>query len=129
MQIRLVDFAHTTTGQDWLPYPPPNREIEEVTSGKGYQAEVDPETGLVYARFPPHFPDQPDRGFLFGLMNLAETLEKIWNEERLRRIKSSREDPTALANQLPPLSTDGKDVFDDMFRTPDGEEDFGYIST
>ncbi|EJF62894.1 SAICAR synthase-like protein [Dichomitus squalens LYAD-421 SS1] len=129
VQIRLVDFAHTTTGRDWLPYPPPNGEIEEVTSGKGYQAEVDPETGLIYARFPPHYPDQPDRGFLFGLMNLAETLEKIWNEERLRRIKSSRDDPTAAAEQLPPLSTDGKEVFDKIFRTPDGEEDFGMIST
>ncbi|RPD61843.1 SAICAR synthase-like protein [Lentinus tigrinus ALCF2SS1-7] len=129
VQIRLVDFAHTTTGRDWLPYPPPNGETEEVTSGKGYQAEVDPETGLIYARFPPHYPDQPDRGFLFGLMNLAETLENIWNEERFRRIKASREDPNSAADQLPPLSTDGKEVFDEIFRTPDGEEDLGMIST
>ncbi|KAI0370188.1 SAICAR synthase-like protein [Pilatotrama ljubarskyi] len=128
VQIRLVDFAHTTTGRDWLPYPP-SGEVEEVTSGKGYQAEVDPETGLIYARFPPHYPDQPDRGFLFGLMNLAETLEKIWNEERLRRIKSSRDDPSAVADQLPPLSTDGKEIFDEIFRTEDGEEDLGMIST
>ncbi|OSC98723.1 SAICAR synthase-like protein [Trametes coccinea BRFM310] len=131
VQIRLVDFAHTTTGRDWLPYPP-SGEVEEVTSGKGYQAEVDPETGLIYARFPPHYPDQPDRGFLFGLMNLAQTLERIWNEERLRRIKGSREDhPAAGADseQLPPLSTDGKEIFDEIFRTPDGEEDLGMIST
>ena len=129
VQIRLVDFAHTTTGRDWLPYPPPNGETEEVTSGKGYQAEVDPETGLIYARFPPHYPDQPDRGFLFGLMNLAEALEKIWNEERLRKMKASREDPNSSVDQLPPLSTDGKEVFDEIFRTPDGGEDFGMIST
>ncbi len=129
VQIRLVDFAHTTTGRDWLLYPPPSGAVEEVSSGTGYQAEVDAETGLIYARFPPHYPDQPDRGFLFGLMNLAETLEKIWNEERFRRIKSSREDPTAVKNQLPPLSTDGKEVFDEIFRTPRGEEDLGYIST
>ncbi|KAI0722147.1 hypothetical protein C8T65DRAFT_734574 [Cerioporus squamosus] len=129
VQIRLVDFAHTTTGRDWLPYPPPNGEIEEVTSGKGYQAEVDPETGLIYARFPPHYPDQPDRGFLFGLMNLSETLEKIWNDERLRRIKASREDPKSAADQLPPLSTEEKEVFDEIFRTSDGEEDLGMIST
>ena len=138
VQIRLVDFAHTTTGQDWLPYPPPNGETEGVTSGKGYQAEVDPDTGLIYARFPPHYPDQPDRGFLFGLMNLAETLERIWNEERLRRIKCSRDGPAAVADpallstaeQLPPLATDGKEVFDEIFRRPDdGEEDFGMIST
>ncbi|KAI9001282.1 inositol polyphosphate kinase-domain-containing protein [Trametes punicea] len=128
VQIRLVDFAHTTTGRDWLPYPP-SGEVEEVTSGKGYLAEVDPETGLLYARFPPHYPDQPDRGFLFGLMNLARTLEKIWNEERLRRIKCSRDDPAAVADQLPPLSTDGKEIFDEIFRTADGEEDLGMIST
>ncbi|KAI0356549.1 SAICAR synthase-like protein [Trametes cingulata] len=128
VQIRLVDFAHTTTGRDWLPYPP-SGDVEEVTSGKGYQAEVDPETGLIYARFPPHYPDQPDRGFLFGLMNLAETLEKIWNEERLRRIKCSRDDPAAVADQLPPLATDGKEIFDEIFRTEDGEEDLGMIST
>ena len=97
-----------------------------MTSGKGYHAEVDPDTGLVYARFPPHYPDQPDRGFLFGLMNLAETLERIWNDERMRRIKSSRED----AEQLPPLATDGKEIFDEVFRRPEnGEEDFGMIST
>ncbi|KAI1788986.1 SAICAR synthase-like protein [Ganoderma leucocontextum] len=129
VQIRLVDFAHTTTGRDWLPYPPPGGEVDEVSSGKGYQAEVDPETGLIYARFPPHYPDQPDRGFLFGLMNLAEALETIWNDERMRRIKSSRENPTTVANQLPPLSTDGKEIFDGIFRTPYGEEDLGFIST
>ena len=100
-----------------------------MTSGKGYHAEVDPETGLIYARFPPHYPETPDRGFLFGLMNLAETLENIWNDERLRRIKSSRDDPKAAAEQLPPLSTDGKEIFDEIFKTPDGEEDFGMIST
>ncbi|KAI0751479.1 hypothetical protein C8Q80DRAFT_1099945 [Daedaleopsis nitida] len=129
VQIRLVDFAHTTTGQDWIPGPPPNGEIEEVTSSKGYQAEVDAETGLIYARFPPHYPDTPDRGFLYGLKNLSETLEKIWNEERLRRIKSSRDNPHATANQLSPLSTDGKEIFDEIFRTADGEEDLGMISS
>ncbi|KAI0824628.1 SAICAR synthase-like protein [Trametes gibbosa] len=130
VQIRLVDFAHTTTGRDWLPCMPSGLStVEEVTSGKGYQAEVDPETGLIYARFPPHYPDTPDRGFLFGLMNLGETLEKIWNEERLRRIKCSRDDPAAVADQLPPLSTDGKEIFEEIFRTEEGGEDLGMIST
>ncbi|KZT72671.1 SAICAR synthase-like protein [Daedalea quercina L-15889] len=134
MQIRLVDFAHTTTGRDWLPYPPSglfNRDAEEVTSGKGYQADVDPETGLLYARFPPHYPDQPDRGFLFGLMNLAETLENIWNEERLRRIKDARDQDAAVDYQLPPLNTDGKEIFAEIFGSAeaDGEPDLGMIST
>jgi inositol-hexakisphosphate kinase len=56
--------------------------------GKGYSADVDPVTGLIYARFPPHNPEEPDRGFLFGLKNLAESLEKIYNDERTRQIKS-----------------------------------------
>lgn len=130
MQIRLVDFAHTTTGRDWLPYPPDGpKDTEEVTSGKGYTADVDPETGLIYARFPPHYPDQPDRGFLFGLKNLAETLEKIWNDERLRRIKASRDQSSATSDQLPPLATDGKEIFDEIFKTPDGEDDYGMISS
>ena len=131
LQIRLVDFAHTTTGRDYLPYPPPgDQAMEEVTSGSGYQAEVDPETGLIYARFPPHYPDQPDRGFLFGLMNLSESLEKIWNEERLRRIKVSRDHSSAEEEQLPPLSLEGKEIFKEIFGDPDKEVlDLGMIST
>ncbi|KAH7916769.1 SAICAR synthase-like protein [Hygrophoropsis aurantiaca] len=131
VNVRLVDFAHTTTGRDWLPHPPPPEHdfIQQTSSSKGYQAEVDPETGLVYARFPPHFPEEPDRGFLFGLKSLTETLEKIWNEERLRRIKASRDDPSNPFNQLPPLSTDGKEIFDEVFGSLDTDEDPGMLST
>ncbi|KAL6298743.1 hypothetical protein BKA93DRAFT_820220 [Sparassis latifolia] len=131
VQIRIVDFVHTTTGRDWLPYPPagPAVDTEGVTSGKGYQADVDPETGLIYARFPPHYPDQPDRGFLFGLMKLAETLKTIWNGERIRRIKASRDHSSTADDQLPPLSSDGKEIFEEIFCTPEGEEDMGMIST
>ena len=133
VQIRLVNFAHTTTGCDWLLYSPMSLggAIEEVSSGMpvGHHTEVNPETGLIYAWFRPHYPGQPDCGILFGLMNLAEALGSIWNEERMRRIKSSRDDPTAVKSQLPPLSTDGNEIFDEIFRTPDGEEDLGYIST
>lgn len=126
VQVRIVDFAHTTTGKDWLPYDASRRDLEEVTSGKGYHAEVDPETGYIYARFPPHYPDQPDRGFLFGLKNLAETLEKIWNDERLRRIKASRDHPSSNVDQLPPLCTDGKQIFDEIFGDSD---DSGMLSS
>ncbi len=80
------------------------------SSSKGYQAEVDPETGLIYARFPPHFPEQPDRGFLFGLKSLAGALEGMWNEERLRRIKTAKD-----VYQLPPLSVEGREIFDEIF--------------
>ncbi|KAF7789326.1 hypothetical protein EIP86_000270 [Pleurotus ostreatoroseus] len=131
VQVRIVDFAHTTTGRDWLPYPPPGRaETAEVTSGKGYAAEVDPETGLVYARFPPHYPEEPDRGFLFGLMNLAGTLEKIWDGERVRRMKAARDGSgEGEEEQLPPLVVEGKEVFDEVFRSEEGELDLGMIST
>ncbi|KII95885.1 hypothetical protein PLICRDRAFT_34834 [Plicaturopsis crispa FD-325 SS-3] len=124
VNVRIVDFAHTTTGREWLPYPPSmdRANAPEVTSSKGYQAEVDPETGLIYARFPPHYPDQPDRGFLFGLRSLATTLENIWNEERIRRIKASRDDPSVVATQLSPLPFDGKEIFDEIFG-PYGEDD------
>jgi inositol-hexakisphosphate 5-kinase len=132
LQIRLVDFAHTTTGHDWLPLPPPTERLdtEEVSSGKGYQAEVDPDTGLIYARFPPHYPDEPDRGFLFGLMNLSESLEKLWNEERLRRIKTARDHLSVGDDeQLPPLSVEGKEIFREIFAIGEDDIDLGNIST
>ncbi|KAK0491205.1 hypothetical protein IW261DRAFT_1436378 [Armillaria novae-zelandiae] len=123
--VRIVDFAHTTTGKDWLPYPRPGEDMpphDVSSSSKGYQAEVDPETGLIYARFPPHFPEQPDRGFLFGLKSLAGALEGMWNEERLRRIKTAKD-----VYQLPPLSVEGREIFDEIFGVD--EEDVGALST
>jgi hypothetical protein len=129
VNVRIVDFAHTTTGKDWLPYPGSSdrHNSHEVNpNSKGYQPEVDPKTGLIYARFPPHYPDQPDHGFLFGLMNLATSLERIWNEERSRRIKASRDDASIIACQLPPLPGDGKEVFEEIFGV---DKDSGMIST
>jgi hypothetical protein len=152
LNLRLVDFAHTTTGKDWVPYPDPSFDryspahtalqlpkVEEVTSGKGYVADIDPVTGLIYARFPPHYPDQPDRGFLWGLKNIAKSLEKIWNEERIRRLKVSSSSPSSSSSstffassvieqdQLSPLSMYGKEIFAEIFGE-DGE-DTGMISS
>ncbi|KAJ3516207.1 hypothetical protein NLJ89_g1267 [Agrocybe chaxingu] len=128
INVRIVDFAHTTTGRDWLPYSEATVErdqpLEVYSSSKGYQAQVDPETGLLYARFPPHYPDHPDRGFLLGLKNLTASLEGIWNAERIRRVKAARDDPSVA--QLPPLSLEGKDIFNEIFGE---EEDSGMIST
>ncbi|KAF9569372.1 SAICAR synthase-like protein [Agrocybe pediades] len=129
INVRIVDFAHTTTGRDWLPYSEgmqKDHPTEVSSSSKGYKAEVDPETGLIYARFPPHYPDQPDRGFLLGLKNLTSALEDIWNAERIYRIKAARENPSSAQPQLPPLSVEGKEIFDEIFG---GEEDSGMIST
>ena len=157
VNLRIVDFAHTTTGQDWLPYPDPSMDkyssahfnaqhpkVEEVASGKGYVADIDPATGYIYARFPPHYPDQPDRGFLWGLKNVAETLESLWNQERVRRMKGSGSSTclsssassgssiysspssSCEAEQLPPLSAYGKEIFAEIFG--EDNEDLGYIS-
>lgn len=126
INVRIVDFAHTTNGRDWLPYSEASmrpRPHEVFSSSKGYQAEVDPESGLIYARFPPHYPEHPDRGFLLGLKNLTTSLEKIWNEERIRLMKVGRDDPSVA--QLPPLSPEGKEIFDEIF----DDEDSGMVST
>ena len=137
LNIRIVDFAHTTTGLDYLPYSADlaiggGGETLEVCSGKGYQADVDAESGLIYARFPPHHPEQPDLGFLFGLRNLSETLHRIWDEERARRARASRAGGAAHEEeQLHPLSCDGMEIFDIIFGSSGclGELDPGMIST
>ena len=130
VNVRIVDFAHTTTGQDWLYYPPqrdgkPAHEV--VSSSQGYQADVDPETGHIYARFPPHYPEEPDRGFLFGLRSVTRTLEQIWNEERIRRMKASRDDHSSLYRDMGDLPKDGKEIFDEIFGPDD--DDPGMLST
>ncbi|KAJ6516179.1 hypothetical protein C8R45DRAFT_234751 [Mycena sanguinolenta] len=131
INVRIVDFAHTTSGKDWLPYSELNPH--DHPPDQGYTADVDPETGLIYARFPPHYPEEADRGFLFGLRTLAAVLEQIWNDERIRRIKAARDDPSSSpsgdVSRLPPLPTDGKEIFDEIFGNPQEEEDPGMIST
>ncbi|KAG8218834.1 hypothetical protein J3R82DRAFT_4512 [Butyriboletus roseoflavus] len=131
VNVRIVDFAHTTTGRDWSPYPPPpdRAVVQQMSSSKGYQAEVDADSGIIYARFPPHYPKEPDRGFLFGLKTLTEVVEKIWNDERMRQIKVSRDDPSFDTSQLPPLITEGKEIFDEIFGPLEPGEDPGMLST
>jgi inositol-hexakisphosphate 5-kinase len=132
LNLRIVDFAHTTTGRDYLPCGAERdrdrdrAKMKEVSSGKGYQADVDPESGLIHARFPPHRPERPDLGFLFGLRNLSETLHRIWDQERARRFRGG-----AREEQLHPLSCDGKEIFDVIFGASGfpGEIDPGMVST
>jgi len=129
--IRIVDFAHTTTGRDYVPlsFRPDTLDNGQTPSGKGYEAEIDPETGLLYARFPPHRPEKPDLGFLFGIMNLCKTLEAIYDEERAKRFKAAREGkPT---EQLSPLSYHGEELFSAIFEREDPFNDIdpGMLST
>ncbi|EIM21135.1 SAICAR synthase-like protein, partial [Wallemia mellicola CBS 633.66] len=39
-------------------------------SFRGYNAKVDLDTGMLYARYPPKHPTEPDYGYLIGLLNL-----------------------------------------------------------
>ncbi|CUA70243.1 hypothetical protein RSOLAG22IIIB_00594 [Rhizoctonia solani] len=125
VNIRLVDFAHTITGKE-ITIVPPEHEDDEQAKSKGYGTIVDP-SGRLYARFPPHRPEEPDYGFLFGIKNLSTTLCAIWNEERARRHKRSN------IVQLPALSTEGKQIFDEIFgtshRSGDTSIDPGMLST
>jgi len=136
VNIRIVDFAHTVTDHDYLLYP---AEGESLLGGtftqqysEGYVSNIDPGTGLIYARFPPKHADAPDHGFLFGIKNLARALEKIWDQERLRRFKAAaRAGPgTPPDDLLGVLSREGKEIFDDIF--PPGmnaDNDAGFLST
>jgi inositol-hexakisphosphate kinase len=127
VNLRIVDFAHTTSGRDWVPYEEDGM-LDGVDS-KGYSAALDPATGLVCARFPPHFPDEPDRGFIFGLRNVAAALERIWNDERKRRVKLLREDASSAPPPLPSLATDGKQIFDEVFGGVESYEEIAMLST
>jgi inositol-hexakisphosphate kinase len=130
VMLRIVDFAHTTTGHDYVHYPIDENlnDWQRLSSGKGYQADVDPKTGFIYSRFPPHFEKQPDVGFLFGLKNLAEILEEIWNEESARRFKASQNSERDLLGALP---TYGRDIFDLLYGSTGspGVLDPGMLST
>jgi inositol-hexakisphosphate kinase len=90
IKIRIVDFAHTTTGRDYLPLPASQSAHEALhpeSLGKGYSPSFDPETGKAYARFPPVHPERPDEGFIFGIKKLCDSLVGIWEGERGRRRK------------------------------------------
>ncbi|KAG9003307.1 hypothetical protein FRB90_011202 [Tulasnella sp. 427] len=129
--IRIVDFAHTTTGRDYVRMDGRDDIPEEIRNPteKGYKADIDPETGLLYARFPPHHPEKPDLGFLFGILNLCKSLEGIYNEERTKRFKAAREGQSV--EQLTPLSYHSKDIFSAIFETdnPYNDIDPGMLST
>ncbi len=65
INIRIIDFAHCTTGHDYE-FNPDTRDATET------------EPRLPVARFPPKLVDGPDSGYLFGLKNLAASFEEIW---------------------------------------------------
>ncbi|CED84810.1 Inositol polyphosphate multikinase, component of the ARGR transcription regulatory complex [Phaffia rhodozyma] len=89
LKIRIVDFAHTTTGKDYVPlHPSMDDDIDPDSLGKGYKTVFDAESGKAIARFPPTHPDKPDEGFIFGIKNVCDSLIQIWDRERLARRKT-----------------------------------------
>ncbi|KAF8305136.1 SAICAR synthase-like protein [Clavulina sp. PMI_390] len=99
--------------------------------GKGYQADVDAETGLIRARFPPHHREQPDLGFLFGLKNIALSLERIWEDERARRKALARDSPTPenVEQQIERLSVNSRAVFDALCPELVEDSESGWLSS
>ena len=81
VNIRVVDFAHTTTGFDFIPFPADHIDPTEKELGKGYDTQIDPETGLNMARFPPKHPNKPDMGFIYGIQSVCQALTGVWEEE------------------------------------------------
>ncbi|KAJ9096037.1 hypothetical protein QFC21_005402 [Naganishia friedmannii] len=117
VKIRIVDFAHPTTGQDFLP-PIPHEDTSNL--GKGYDGKNDPITGLPHARFPPKHPNDPDLGFLFGLKSITDSLTEIYQKEKEKRVSDG-------ADHLPSLNTcPDEQVFRKLFGDP---FDISYLST
>jgi inositol-hexakisphosphate kinase len=117
VKIRIVDFAHPTTGQDFLP-PIPNEDTSNM--GKGYDGKNDPVTGLPHARFPPKHPNDPDLGFLYGLKSITDSLTEIYQSEKEKRVSHG-------ADHLPSLNTcPDEHIFQKLF----GDSfDVSYLST
>ncbi|SPO38194.1 related to KCS1 - potential transcription factor of the BZIP type [Pseudozyma flocculosa] len=141
INIRIIDFAHCTTGTDY------DYGDEGAASGDA-DADADAGTaGLPRVRFPPKLRDGPDSGYLYGLKNLAASFEEIWELERERRkearasvaqargLTSSRaaDDIHKDADgswivDMGPLAVEGGEVFDEIFGNGPGGLD-GYVST
>ncbi|KAE8212030.1 hypothetical protein CF327_g4289 [Tilletia walkeri] len=147
INIRIIDFAHCTTGSDFI-FP--------GDDPADFADPPDEDDHRPHVRFPPKNRDGPDYGYLWGLKNLAASFEEIWERERARRLAGNDSNggapspPPALAAgthadgedsdltkslgggvadglDIGELRVEGKEVFDEIFG-PDGEGE-GYIST
>jgi len=127
MKIRIIDFAHCTTGSDFY--------FPEDHGGK--PPSTAEEQALPIGRHPPAHRDQPDAGYLWGLRCLTLAFHEIWERERARRIGHAlagltRE--TALSERehalreadIGPLDVPGGDIFVQLFGT--GADQPGVLS-
>jgi inositol-hexakisphosphate kinase len=110
VNIRVVDFAHTTTGLDFIPFPADHVDLPEKQLGKGYDTQIDPETGLNMARFPPKHPHSPDMGFIYGIQSVCKALKGVWVDEvGAEQVEEWME------------GMENRDVFDNAFTGDQGE--------
>lgn len=131
INIRIIDFAHCTNGEDFY-YPgdhdnrPPSTPAERVQP---------------VARLPPVHRNKPDAGYLWGLRCLSRAFYEIWDRERRRRIdvalsalpadaSVSTRERAKRSVDIGELSVPGGEIFTELF----GEGDApgllsGYIST
>jgi inositol-hexakisphosphate kinase len=99
VDIRVVDFAHTTTGRDFIPFAPGEDHVGPLD--KGYESRIDETTGLAMARFPARRPKHPDLGFVFGLKSVCEALREIWAHDRGERGMSELTDGKVFERAFP----------------------------
>lgn len=133
INIRIIDFAHCTTGHD---FTFPNRPGDEAQQ----QQPLPDEGQMPVARYPPVLIDGPDSGYLYGLKHLSASFETIWEQEREARMADafaearqsgeSEEESHSIAKDfdLGDLHIDGADIFDRIFSSGQGGLD-GYVST
>lgn len=131
INIRIIDFAHCTTGDDF--YFPADHD--------GRPPSTPEEKTLPIARLPPQHRDQPDAGYLWGLRCLALAFREIWERERVRRIDAALGalplDASASSREIAVRSVDigelnvpGSEIFTELFGTEDEPGSLsGYISS
>lgn len=131
INIRIIDFAHCTTGSDFY-FPPPSpmtfaggagdevEKEEEKRQRRERQEEEARRLNLPLARFPPGLKDGPDSGYLWGLQHLAESFETIWHEERLRRMDQAEAEAALQrqrqTQQQQPDNAEGLDILIERIR-------------
>ncbi|KNF05634.1 hypothetical protein PSTG_01441 [Puccinia striiformis f. sp. tritici PST-78] len=101
VNIRLIDFAHCTTGDDFLDPIAPS-------------TEDDPEKPR--ASFPPSHPNQPDCGFLLGLKSLCAALKEIWTiHHRTRHPILANQRHHGFDDDPSGIDLSGADVWEGIF--------------
>ncbi|KAK0550808.1 inositol polyphosphate kinase kcs1 [Tilletia horrida] len=92
INIRIIDFAHCTTGSDFIF---PGDDLEDFAKEENEEGDGSATNRRPFARFPPKDREGPDYGYLWGLKNLARSFEEIWELERTRRLRGGKSDSSS----------------------------------